>query len=120
MSREVTTNDSYVDKVKKLIPAEVSAAFLAINASIPLEGSKLIFAVGFFIILIPICIAYLRLFEKVGSWLQIAFISGVAFPIWAMNIAIDRIEWLQGNLFVASGLLVLVTLIVPLMAGRQP
>lgn len=120
MQREVTTSDSYLDKVKKLIPAEVSAAFLAINASIPLEGSKLIFAVAFFVVLIPICVAYLRLFEQVRNWLQIAFISGVAFPVWALNIAIDRIDWLQGNLFVASGLLVLVTLIVPLLAGRQP
>ena len=120
MSREVATNDSYLDKVKKLIPAEVAAAFLAINASIPLDDSKLKFAFGFFVILIPICVAYLRVFERVSNWLQIAFISGIAFPVWALNIAIDRVEFLQGNLFIASGLLVLVTLIVPLFAGRGP
>lgn len=119
MSREVTTSDSYLDKVKKLIPAEVAAAFLAINASIPLQGSKFIFAIGFFLLLVPICVAYLRIFERVQNWLQIAFISGVAFPVWALNIAIDRIAWMQGHLFIASGLLVLVTLIVPLMAGRE-
>ena len=32
MEREVKPADTYAERVKKLIPAEVSAAFLAINA----------------------------------------------------------------------------------------
>jgi len=118
MQREVTTSDSYLDKVKKLIPAEVSAAFLAINASIPLSDTSFYFALGFFLALIPICVLYLRIFENVSSVAQVVFISGVAFPIWALNIAIDRLEFMHNKLFLASGLLVLATLVAPLLAKR--
>ena len=119
MSREVTTNDSYLDKVKKLIPAEVSAAFLAINASIPLSDAFFYYAIGFFLVLIPICALYLRFLENVKSIAQIAFIGGIAFPVWALNIAVDRLEFMHNKLFLASGLLMLVTLVVPLMTKGE-
>ncbi len=119
MSREVVSSDSYLDRVKKLIPAEVSAAFLAINASIPLDEKFSAYVVGFFLVLVPICVLYLRMLEVVTSWAQIAFISGVAFPVWALNIAVDRIEFMQNKLFLSSSLLVLVTLVIPLLV-RQP
>ena len=120
MSREVTTNDSYLDKVKKLIPAEVSAAFLAINASIPLDDRNLIYVVIFFVILIPICALYLRQLESVTSIRQVLFTSGIAFPIWALNIAVDRLEFMSNKLFLPSSLLILVTLLVPLVAKGEP
>jgi hypothetical protein len=119
MSREVESSDSYTDRVKKLIPAEVSAAFLAINASIPLDDNFTYFVIGFFVVLAIICIFYLRAMEHVTSLGQLLFISGVAFPVWALNIAIDRIDFMQDKLFLASGLLVLVTLVVPLLV-RSP
>ncbi len=115
MERQVKPADTYADRVKKLIPAEVSAAFLAINASIPAEDTKLIFAYGFFIALVPICVAYLRILEDVRSWPQIVFTSFIAFPIWALNIAVYRLEWMHNKLFLSSGLLVLVTLVLPLV-----
>ncbi|MEP9389567.1 hypothetical protein [Mesorhizobium sp. KR9-304] len=117
MAREVNTNDSYLDRVKKLIPAEVSAAFLALNASIPLDDRFLVYVIGFFVILVPICVLYLRVLEKVSSLRQVGFINGIAFPVWALNIAIDRLEFMQDKLFLSSGLLVLVTLLVPLIPG---
>lgn len=119
MSREVESSDSYLDRVKKLIPAEVSAAFLAINASIPLDEKFFLYVVGFFVLLIPICVLYLRMLEVVTSRAQIAFISGIAFPVWALNIAVDRIEFMQDKLFLSSSLLVLVTLVIPLLV-RKP
>ena len=120
MSREVTTNDTYLDKVKKLIPAEVSAAFLAINASIPLDNRNLQFVIIFFVILIPICALYLRQLENVTSIRQVLFTSGIAFPIWALNIAVDRLEFMSNKLFLPSALLILVTLLVPLVAKGEP
>jgi uncharacterized membrane protein len=57
--------------------------------------------------------------ENVASVAQIVFISIVAFPVWALNIAITRIDWIQDKLFLASSLLVLVTLIMPLLV-RKP
>ena len=120
MSREVTTNDSYLDKVKKLIPAEVSAAFLAINASIPLDDRNLKYVAIFFVILIPICALYLRQLESVTSIRQVLFTSGIAFPIWALNIAVDRLEFMSNKLFLPSSRLILVTLLVPLDAKGEP
>lgn len=119
MTREVESTDSYLDRVKKLIPAEVSAAFLAINASIPLDEDAFVYVVGFFLVLIPICVLYLRSLENVTSLAQVAFISGIAFPVWALNIAVTRIEFMQNKLFLSSSLLVLVTLIIPLLVKKQ-
>ena len=120
MSREVTQSDSYLDKVKKLIPAEVSAAFLAINASIPLDDRNLRYVIIFFVILVPICALYLRKLENVVSVRQVLFTSGIAFPIWALNIAVDRLAFMSSKLFLPSCLLILVTLLVPLVAKGEP
>lgn len=118
MMREIQVGDTYLDRLKKLIPAEVGAAFLTINASIPLKEDVFYYALGFFLILIPVCALYLRLLENVTSITQIAFISGIAFPIWALNIAVDRLEFMQNKLFLSSGLLVLVTLFIPLVVKK--
>lgn len=115
MAREVQATDSYIDRVKKLIPAEVSAAFLAINASIPLDDNYLVYVIGFFVALTIISIVYLRALEHVTSRVQTAFISLVAFPAWALNIAVDRFDFMQDKLFLGSGILVLVTLLIPLI-----
>ncbi len=115
MERQVKPEDTYADRIKKLIPAEVSAAFLAINASIPLENDKLIYVIGFFVALALISIVYLRILENVKSVAQIGFVSLVAFPAWALSIAVDRFDFMQNKLFLASGILILVTLVIPLI-----
>ena len=115
MERQVKPADTYADRVKKLIPAEVSAAFLAINASIPLDDEYLPYVIGFFIALAVISIVYLRTLENVDSPKQIAFVSLVAFPTWALSIAVDRFDFMENKLFLASGILVLVTLVIPLI-----
>ena len=58
---------------------------------------------------------YLRVLENVKKISQIIFVSAVAFPIWAINIAIARIDLLQDREFLASSLLVMVTLFIPLV-----
>ncbi|WP_457938537.1 hypothetical protein [Mesorhizobium sp. 10J20-29] len=115
MEREVKPADTYAERVKKLIPAEVSAAFLAINAMIPLDDDYLIYVIGFFVALVLISIVYLRALEQVKSAAQIGFVSLVAFPAWALSISVDRFDFMQNKLFLASGILVLVTLIIPLI-----
>lgn len=119
MAREVKSDDTYLDRVKKLIPAEVSAAFLAINSSIPLDEKYNVFVVGFFAIFVVVCVLYLRVLERVTKVAQILFISAVAFPVWALNIAIARLDFMQDKVFLASSLLVLVTLFIPLLV-REP
>lgn len=116
--RDVTANDSYLERVKKLIPAEVSAGFLAINSLIPLNSENNPYVIMFFVILLVICILYLKVLEGVTKVLQIAFISGIAFPIWAVNIAIARIDWLQPRAFLPACLLIIITLVTPFFVRK--
>lgn len=119
MERQVKPADTYADRVKKLIPAEVSAAFLAINASIPLDDDYLPYVIAFFVALMLISVIYLRTLERVANPAQIVFVSLVAFPAWALSIAVDRFDFMENRLFLASGILVLVTLVIPLIV-RKP
>lgn len=116
--RQISSDDSYLERVKKLIPAEVSAGFLAINSLIPLNSQHDLFVIGFFLILVLICVLYLKMIEQVTSVVQIAFISVVAFPVWAINIAIARIDFLQPRAFLPACLLIIVTLATPLLVKR--
>ena len=74
---------------------------------------------GFFVILLRDLHCLSAALEGVTNLVQIAFISLVAFPVWALNIAVDRIDFMQNKLFLASSLLVMVTLIIPLLVKNQ-
>ncbi len=118
MTREIEPSDTYLDKVKKLIPAEVSAGFLAVNSLVPLDEKFSFYVLGFGVIFAIFCILYLKFLEGVQRLVQIIFVSLVAFPAWAINIAVARIDWLQEKLFIAPTLLVIVTLAIPLLVER--
>lgn len=115
----IRADDSYLDQVRKLIPAEITGAFLAINSLIPFHA-ELIWVAGFFLLLIPACWAYARCIHDITRKGQLAFISLVAFPVWALAIAVDRIDFLDlatDRRFVVSCLLVFVSLLAPLFFG---
>jgi hypothetical protein len=118
----VDTNEAinaYLDRVKELVPAEITAAFLAINTAIPLQSGNLNYLYGFFALLVIACWLYLRRFKKVTSFQQLIFVTLIAFPIWALNIAIARYEFLQGKEFIPSCALILITVFAPLFAGPK-
>lgn len=112
---ELSRSDNYVERLKKLIPSEVSAGFLAINALVPVDSRYLIYVLGFFAALVVLCIFYMYLIEEIRNIYQIIFVSLVAFPIWSINISMFRIDWMTGKEFLAGCLLIIVTLIVPLI-----
>jgi|GEM_PF-3783447 hypothetical protein len=118
MPREVGPTDTYLDRVKKLIPAEVSAGFLAVNSLVPLDDIFGVYVLGFGVIFALFCILYLRILEGVTNVLQLIFVSLIAFPAWAINISVARIGWLQEKIFIAPSILVLVTLTIPLLVDR--
>lgn len=118
-NRNLQNADAYADKVKKLIPAEVSAAFLAINSSIEIRDDYSIWSLVFFLILIPICWLYLYYFQEVESKVQLFFTSLIAFPLWASNMAIDRIDCLADKRFLPAAGLIIVTLLAPLVIALQ-
>ncbi|EHR04244.1 MULTISPECIES: hypothetical protein [unclassified Bradyrhizobium] len=109
--------DSYPAKLAKLIPAEVSAAYLAINSLVPAgEGfSPPIWAS--LVVLTVFCALYLWKIQNVTNVLQIAFTTA-SFPIWALNISSTRSEMI--NPVVLGVVLILVTVAIPLVpTSRQ-
>ena len=84
-----TTTAVYLDKLYKIIPAELTAAYLAVasfltDANDPLANAQtlIVFAV-FLTILTPF---YLSRLQKVGNRVQL-IVSTISFPVWAMCIS---------------------------------
>jgi hypothetical protein len=109
----------YLDRVKELVPTEVTAAFLAINSAIPLDDNYLDYLYGFFIALTIACFLYLKRLQGVQSTQELCFITLVAFPVWAFNIAVARFAFVADVTFIPACALILVTLFSPIFAGRK-
>jgi hypothetical protein len=105
----------YLDKVKELIPAEVSAAFLAINSAIPIDDRNNKWLYGFFVALLLLCALYVKLVKN-ASYVRFVFITLIVFPVWAMNIAVARSDFLSNNTWLPASVLFIVTATSPLVA----
>jgi hypothetical protein len=114
--RQVAGSDPYLEKLKKLVPTEVSAAFLAINSLVPLDSDRNYVVEVAAIVLAVVCWLYLKRLQNVAALGQLIFTSLVAFPVWAMNIMIARFDWLAANSYVPSCILIIVTVVAPLIA----
>lgn len=115
-SREVSSLDSYSSKLAKLIPAEVTAAYLAVNSLIPVSDGYSGLMIVTLIVLTVFCPLYLWVLQNVRGPLQLIFTTG-AFPLWALNISYPRSANpadIQIKLGVA---LILTTLVIPLIPG---
>lgn len=105
----------YLDRVKELVPTEVTGAFLAINSAIPLDSSYLVYLLAFFAVLLVACWLYLARLQAVDNPIQLAFITLVAFPVWAFNIAVPRFDFMADTGFIPACVLILVSLFAPLV-----
>lgn len=104
--------DDYASRLMKLIPSEVSAAYLAINSIVPLTQGfdfKILLAIG---CLTVICPVYLWLFQKVRGLPQLIFTTAM-FPLWAVNISNGRSNDIDPQL--VGIVLILATLVIPLV-----
>lgn len=110
---------TYLDRVKELVPTEVTAAFLAINSSIPLDSTYLGFLAVFFCILLVACWLYLRRLQNVENLQQLIFTTFVAFPVWAFNIAVARFDFVADKTFIPACVLIMTTLFAPFFAGQR-
>jgi hypothetical protein len=113
-SRQINdVTDSFASKLAKLIPAEVSAAYLAINSIVNIDEGFSPKMWASLAALTVFCALYLWKVLGVTSQLQIAFTTA-SFPVWALNISsarlIDRID--SSTLGIA---LILVTVAIPLI-----
>jgi hypothetical protein len=114
-----TNVKQYFDRVRELVPAEITAAFLAINTAIPLDSSYLIYLWSAFGILLVACWLHLRILAGITNIRQALFVTLVAFPVWALNISVSRFDFLANATFVPSCALVIVTVLSPVAAGPK-
>ncbi len=86
MSREIQSDSDYAEKLIKLIPSEIVAAFLTIDGIVSTQpGIRYhvsLFASVFLLLLIPF---YLKYVLKVKSVLQI-IITMLSFAVWVFSI----------------------------------
>jgi hypothetical protein len=113
------TIKGYLDRVRELVPTEVTAAFVAINSLIPFHSDNNTYVLIFFAFLVVACWLYLNQFQGIVSIQQLVFTSLIAFPVWAFNIAMARFDFVADRTFIPAAVLILVTVFAPLFAGRR-
>ena len=118
MAREIKPDQNYRDKLLKLIPSEIVAAYMVVMGIIPESNAKwgtLIVAVVL-LILTPF---YLRKFEQVANNFQIVMCS-LSFVIWVYSLGGPFIHWNVYQPWIASIVLILWTLVIPLLVSTKP
>ena len=115
----------YIEKFKKYVPAEVLAAYIALDSMLAISGTEtMIYLIaGAIIPLIFLAYAiYVRMFQ---SWIRLAIVT-VSVPIWGLISASVRLEQEYGEFGLAKkamlAFLVLATLVLTLFepkAGKQ-
>jgi hypothetical protein len=108
--------DSYPAKLAKLIPAEVSAAYLAINSLVPPGDGFSDLMKGSLVALTIFCALYLWKVRNVTSVAQIAFTTA-SFPVWALNISSTRSDFV--NPTYSGVLLILITVAIPFIPTKD-
>src|ERR1043165_9102292 len=91
MSREIKSNDEYLDRLYKLLPAEVTGAYIAIRTLIDPttnDNDKYLFFFGGVILVLAPFVYYWVL--KISDWVQVAFLT-FSYVVWAANIDVLKI-----------------------------
>ena len=115
-NRNLQIGDDAGERIRKLLPAEVSGGFLAINAAAPPDAEWYWMVIAVLILGIA-CWIYLQTAQGVTRLLQKVFITCVAFPAWAAAIAIERISFFDDpNRWIAPVMLILVSVFLPIFA----
>jgi hypothetical protein len=124
MPAEIDPSDDYATKLAKLLPAEGTAALLAINRLIPDETSTQALAVEILAGVVAVFVALWAFrIRGIKSGMQIAFLL-VAYVIWASSIIWDRITpsvgFLSDNPWLPAALAIVFTLFIPLAFPTRP
>jgi hypothetical protein len=99
-TRNVEPSDSNEQRLLKVIPAEVVAAYLGVRATIDQTSNRDdIYLLGFAIIILILMVPYFKYALKVRDNLQVIF-AMFTYVVWAANIDITRIvdqkPWIDG------------------------
>lgn len=117
MAREVTTSDSYLELVSKLIPGEIVAVYLAVQSLLVGLDQRVIWAViAFLFVLTPVYLLRLGGVTRIAQ----AIFSGLSFLVWVYAVAPATILGPIYNPQIASIVLILWTLLIPLVVPKSP
>jgi hypothetical protein len=123
MARQIKPAENYREKLLKLIPSEIVAAYMVLMGIIPTENpnSARWWTLIISLVLLILTPFYLKRFERVANNAQVAFCS-LSFIVWVYS-------WGGGGPFalwntydpkIASIVLILWTLVIPLFVGTRP
>jgi len=92
MSSGIKTTDTNVDRFAKILPADVTAAFLSIRTGIAAIGQGEAYTNGIiysFVAILLLCPFYFRLLMDVKNWWQNGFLC-LSFMVFGLSIASDN------------------------------
>jgi hypothetical protein len=118
MPREIKEAQNYKDRLLKLIPSEIVAAYMVLAGIIPLASAKwgtLIVSI-ILLILVPF---YLWKIHNVTRSSQI-IVTSISFVVWVYSLGGPFQFWNLYQAWIGSVILVLWTLIVPLAINPKP
>jgi hypothetical protein len=118
MARQIKPTEEYKGKLLKLIPSEIVAAYMVLQGMIPEDKGKWGSVIVTLVLLI-ITPFYLRKLEKVKETFQIIG-SSLTFVVWVYSLGGPFLYWNLHEPWIASIVLVLWTLIIPLLFKTQP
>ena len=112
MAREVKVNQDYKSKLLKLIPSEIVAAYMVIEAIIP-DDRKYIGTLVLSVVLLIMVPLYLKNVYKVKRAGQHIFVM-IAFAVWIYSLGGPFKYWNIWEAWIGSSLLILYTLTIPI------
>ena len=113
MARQIRPTQRYGDRLLKLIPSEIIAAYVAVQGMIP-EDAGPWFLLAVTVLMMIMTPFYLKRFQGVIHSTQLA-VSTVSFLIWVYTLGGPFRFWGLYRSWFASVLLVIWTLAVPLL-----
>ncbi|ODS30025.1 MAG: hypothetical protein SCARUB_04870 [Candidatus Scalindua rubra] len=117
MPREIRENQNYRARLLKLIPSEIVAAYMVLAGIIPEDSAKwgtLIVSIVL-LVLVPF---YLSRFQDVKRASQLV-VTMISFVVWIYSLGGPFEAWSLHEAWIASVILILWTLIVPLVVNPR-
>lgn len=114
-----TETGGIADEIRSLVPAEVTAVFLSLDANIRNREDENFWFYIFFVVLAIICVFYTKYVSNTKGWGRALLVSFVIFPAWALMIAYERIDFFAARPFIATSIMLILGLMVPIGAALK-
>jgi len=117
MARQIRPAQRYSERLLKLIPSEIIAAWVAVQGMIPPESGPWLMS-GLALLLLALTPLYLRRFQGVRKPMQLLVSSG-SFVVWVYTLGGPFAYWGVYRSWFASVLLIMWTVTVPLLLSGE-